>query len=161
MAVVVLDKHESVESCRGLGSASVSTLGIGAAFARFGRLASIEGDKGHNSDFSCILTIIFSRVLDVMWRDFESELAHSSCPYDLDRLESGFSCKLSSEEKELDKDGTRDVAGGESTGVTQSDSRDHTRQLMFSYLWPSLIVSEHLLNMVHMAFKLMAFEGSI
>lgn len=161
VAVVVADKHDSVESCIGLDSSSCSTFGIEEGSGSAGTLACMEGDKGHRAVFSFIVTMIFSSASGVKWRDFERELAHSSCPKDLDRVESGFSFKLSSEEKEWDNEGARDTVGGESTGVTHRDSRDHTRQLMFSYLWPSLMVSEHLLNIVHIAFRLMALAGSI
>jgi len=62
----------------------------------------------------------------------------------------------------LDNDGTPlDLAGDESTGATHNDSRDHTRQLMFSSRGPSFKVSEHLENMDHMAMRLQALDGSI
>lgn len=103
-----------------------------------GRLAPIEGDKGQRSAFSCMVTTIFSRVCEVRCRDLESELEQSSWPKDRDlelMVHESLSLKwlLSSEEYELEREGTPlDLGGSESTGVTQSDSRDQTRQLMFS-----------------------------
>jgi len=114
-----------------------------------------------------MLTTIFSRVCDVKCRDLDRELAQSSWPNDRD-LELEFtgddarSLRLSSEEYELDNEGTPlDLVGGESTGATHNDSRDHTRQLMFSSRGPSFKVSEHLEKIDHIAIKLQAFEGSI
>lgn len=62
----------------------------------------------------------------------------------------------------MDSEGTPlDLAGGESVGVTHNDSRDHTRQLMFSNRGPSFSVSEHLENIDHIAIRLQALDGSI
>lgn len=52
-------------------------------------------------------------------------------------------------------------AGSESDGGTHRDSRDQTRQLMFSNRGPSFSVSEHLEKMDHMAIRLQALAGSI
>jgi hypothetical protein len=76
--------------------------------------------------------MIFSKVSEVRCFDLESELAHSSWPKDLDLGRRHFSFKLTSDVKEFDNDGTRDVVGGDPAGVTHNDSLDQTRQLMFS-----------------------------
>jgi hypothetical protein len=69
---------------------------------------------------------------------------------------------LSLEDNELDNEGTPlDLDGGNSSGATHKDSRDHTRQLMFSNRGPSFSVSEHLENIDHIAIRLQALEGSI
>lgn len=78
------------------------------------------------------MTIIFSKVSEVRCFDLESELAQSSWPKDVDLGTRHFSFKLTSDEKEFDNDGTREVVGGDAAGVTHKDSLDQTRQLMFS-----------------------------
>lgn len=171
---MVLERQESVESCRCLvsssGSCSASVLG-GAFSVGWGRgekdgtLAWKESDKGHNSVFSWIVATIFSRVCGVRCRDLERGVSHSSWRIGLGLASIGrdpFLPMLSDEDQEFERDGTwLDRAGGESMGVTHNDSRDHTRQLRFSSRGPSFNVSEHFENMDHIAIRLQAFEGSM
>lgn len=71
VAVVVLERHDSVDSWRFLTSISGSVSGCGAgvgvcfsdeAILEKGGLASSDGDRGPRTFSSCILATIFSRV---------------------------------------------------------------------------------------------------
>jgi hypothetical protein len=125
----------------------------------------MEGDKRHSSVFFWIVTTIRSNVCGGKCFDLDSELAQSS-PLEDRALEIGgqepATLRFPSEEGEFESDGTPlDLVGGESTGATHNDSRDHTRQLMFSNRAPSASVSEHFEKIDHIAIRLPAFEVSI
>jgi hypothetical protein len=147
VATVVFDKHESVEFCRFFDSRAVSwLLSVSGCTVRgdvdnAGRLAAMEGDKGHIPVFSCIVTTIFSNVWGGRCLEVDKELECSS-PLKEWAFDTGghepLSLLLLSDEGEFDNDESPlDRLGGKSTGPTHNDSRDHMRQLMFSNRGPS------------------------
>jgi len=100
VVMVVPDIHESVEFCNGLLSVS-SSVGFSASAGNEDIEALIDGDRGPNSDFSCIWTTIFFKVVGVRC---------GSLPLDFDRALSSsarlgllllFSCEISSSSPSL------------------------------------------------------------